>query len=129
MEVSSGMYVAYETDKTGLCTSFIGFHSHEHYINDWLCRETTQIPPNTSEYTLEGLSCGTRYQLYATSFNSIGTGEASDILNTRTKGAKPGVPPAQKFIEVSQNSVTLHLSAWDDGGCPMLYFVVEYKAR
>ncbi|CAL8111483.1 unnamed protein product [Orchesella dallaii] len=100
-----------------------------HYKQDFGEWETTQISPTTNEYTLEGLSCGTRYQLYATSFNSIGTGEASDILNTRTKGAKPGVPPAQKFIEVSQNSVTLHLSAWDDGGCPMLYFVVEYKAR
>jgi hypothetical protein len=100
-----------------------------HYKQDFGEWETTQIPPTTSEYTLESLSCGTRYQIYATSYNSIGTGEASDILNTRTKGAKPGVPSAQKFIEVSQNSVTLHLTSWDDGGCSMLYFVVEYKAR
>ncbi|XP_035704480.1 Down syndrome cell adhesion molecule-like protein Dscam2 isoform X15 [Folsomia candida] len=100
-----------------------------HYKQDFGEWEATQIPPNMSEYTLEGLNCGTRYQIYATSYNSIGTGEASDILNTRTKGQKPGVPSAHKFIEVSQNSVTLHLSSWDDGGCPMLYFVVEYKAR
>jgi len=48
-------------------------------------------------------------------FSRIGTGDASDILNTRTKGTKPSVPNAQKFIEVSPTSVTLHLSSWDDG--------------
>ena len=26
-------------------------------------------------------------------------------------------------------SVTLHLNAWLDGGCPILYFVVEYKPK
>ena len=26
-------------------------------------------------------------------------------------------------------SVTLHLNAWLDGGCPIIYFVVEYKPK
>jgi hypothetical protein len=60
---------------------------------------------------------------------SIGTGDPSDILNTRTKGSKPVIPEAGRFIEVSTNSITLHLSAWSDGGCPMLYFVVEHKKK
>lgn len=59
----------------------------------------------------------------------IGTGDRSDILNTRTKGSKPIIPEASRFIEVSTNSITLHLSAWSDGGCPMLYFVVEHKKK
>ena len=59
----------------------------------------------------------------------IGTGKPSDILNIRTKGQKPGVPEATRFIEVSTNSITLHLNAWSDGGCPMLYFVVEHKKK
>jgi hypothetical protein len=25
--------------------------------------------------------------------------------------------------------VTLHLNAWADGGCPMIYFMVEYKPK
>lgn len=61
--------------------------------------------------------------------NRIGTGEGSDVINTRTKGSAPAVPDANRFIEGSASSVTLHLSAWSDGGCPMLYFVVEYRGK
>ena len=40
-----------------------------HYKQDFGEWETTQIAPTITEYNLEGLSCGTRYQLYATSYN------------------------------------------------------------
>lgn len=66
---------------------------------------------------------------YLFSFNSIGAGEASDILNTRTKGSKPIMPENSKFIEPSSNSVTLHLPTWKDGSCRMSHFVVEYKKK
>lgn len=59
----------------------------------------------------------------------IGTGESSEILNTRTKGKKPEIPEVHRFVEVSSVSINLHLKAWQDGGCPMNYFVVEYKPR
>lgn len=62
-------------------------------------------------------------------FSSIGTGDPSDNLNPKTKGEKPIIPSADKFIEVNSNSITLHLSAWSDGGCPMLYFVIEHKKK
>ncbi|KAK7868985.1 hypothetical protein R5R35_013907 [Gryllus longicercus] len=93
-------------------------------FGDW---ETAQVPAQATKHTLENLWCGSRYQLYVTAYNGIGTGDPSDILNTRTKGSKPVIPDVNKFIEVSTNSITLHLSAWSDGGCPMLYFVVENK--
>nr|XP_015838915.1 PREDICTED: Down syndrome cell adhesion molecule isoform X43 [Tribolium castaneum] len=95
-------------------------------FGDW---ETVQIGPTVEKYTLEKLLCGTRYQVYAKAYNSIGTGDPSDTLNPRTRGEKPIVPSAEKFIEVSSNSITLHLSAWSDGGCPMLYFVIEHKKK
>ncbi|XP_025834480.1 Down syndrome cell adhesion molecule-like protein Dscam2 isoform X42 [Agrilus planipennis] len=95
-------------------------------FGDW---ETTQVASHTTKFNLENLLCGTRYQLYVTAYNSIGTGDPSDILNTRTRGDKPIIPTADKFIEVSSNSITLHLSAWSDGGCPMLYFVIEHKKK
>lgn len=60
---------------------------------------------------------------------SIGTGDPSDNLNPKTRGEKPIIPSADKFIEVSSNSIILHLSAWSDGGCPMLYFVLEHKKK
>lgn len=60
---------------------------------------------------------------------SIGAGEASDILNTRTKGSKPIMPENTKLIDPSSNTVTLHLPTWKDGGCRMSHFVVEYKKK
>ncbi|XP_076672541.1 Down syndrome cell adhesion molecule 1 isoform X44 [Andrena cerasifolii] len=95
-------------------------------FGDW---DTAQISSTAQKYTLENLWCGSRYQIYVTAYNGIGTGDPSDMLNTRTKGSKPIIPEAARFIEVSTNSITLHLSAWSDGGCPMLYFVVEHKKK
>nr|XP_012216028.1 PREDICTED: Down syndrome cell adhesion molecule-like protein Dscam2 isoform X14 [Linepithema humile] len=95
-------------------------------FGDW---ETVQISSTAQKYTIENLWCGSRYQIYVTAYNGIGTGDPSDILNTRTKGSKPIIPEASRFIEVSTNSITLHLNAWSDGGCPMLYFVVEHKKK
>ncbi|XP_059477714.1 cell adhesion molecule Dscam2 isoform X18 [Neocloeon triangulifer] len=100
-----------------------------HYKPEFGEWETVQVGSQTTKYTLENLWCGTRYQIYVTAYNGIGTGERSDYLNTRTKGSKPVIPEATQFIEVSTNSITLHLSAWLDGGCPMLYFVVEHKKK
>lgn len=62
-------------------------------------------------------------------FDSIGMGDPSPTLNTRTKGDKPIIPSAEKLIEPSSRSVSLHLNEWSDGGCPMLYFVVEQKKK
>ncbi|KAJ8982888.1 hypothetical protein NQ317_004318 [Molorchus minor] len=95
-------------------------------FGDW---ETIQVGPNVEKYTIEKLLCGTRYQLYVTAYNSIGTGDPSDNLNPKTRGEKPTGPSADKFIEVSSNSIILHLGAWSDGGCPMLYFVIEQKKK
>ncbi|XP_018577221.1 Down syndrome cell adhesion molecule-like protein Dscam2 isoform X9 [Anoplophora glabripennis] len=95
-------------------------------FGDW---ETVQVGPNVDKYTIEKLMCGTRYQLYVTAYNSIGTGDPSDNLNPKTRGEKPHIPSADQFIEESSNSIILHLGAWSDGGCPMLYFVIEQKKK
>ncbi|XP_049867725.1 Down syndrome cell adhesion molecule-like protein Dscam2 isoform X8 [Pectinophora gossypiella] len=100
-----------------------------HYKQEFGDWETVQIPSNTDTYTLENLFCGSRYQLYVTAYNSIGTGEASDVVIARTRGSKPPVPRAADFIEVGSSSVTLHLKQWLDGGCPMSHFVVENKKK
>ncbi|XP_055318385.1 cell adhesion molecule Dscam2 isoform X10 [Sitodiplosis mosellana] len=95
-------------------------------FGDW---ETVEVAVDAQKYTIESLFCGSRYQVYATGYNSIGAGEASDILNTRTKGSKPIMPENSKFIEPSSNSVTLHLPTWKDGSCRMSHFVVEHKKK
>ncbi|KRF98062.1 uncharacterized protein Dwil_GK22019, isoform Y [Drosophila willistoni] len=100
-----------------------------HYKPEFGEWETAEVSVESQKQNIEGLLCGSRYQVYATGFNNIGAGEASDILNTRTKGQKPKLPEKPRFIEVSSNSVSLHFKAWKDGGCPMSHFVVESKKR
>ncbi|XP_062698638.1 cell adhesion molecule Dscam2 isoform X47 [Aedes albopictus] len=95
-------------------------------FGDW---ETSDVALDAPKYTIENLYCGSRYQVYATAYNTIGAGEPSDILNTRTKGSKPLLPEKSRFIEASSNSITLHLPAWKDGGCRMSHFVVENKKK
>lgn len=100
-----------------------------HYKPEFGEWETIDVSNEEQKYKIENLYCGSRYQVYATAYNSIGAGEPSDILNTRTKGAKPIIPDRSRFIEVTSNSVTLHLPTWKDGGCRMSHFVVEHKRK
>lgn len=100
-----------------------------HYKPEFGEWETIDVALDEPKYTVDNLFCGSRYQVYATAYNSIGAGEPSDILNTRTKGSKPILPDKLRFIEVSSNSITLHLPSWKDGGCRMSHFVVEHKRK
>lgn len=50
---------------------------------DW---EELQISARTDEHMLRNLWCGSRYLLYITAFNRIGTGLPSDIVPAHTKG-------------------------------------------
>ncbi len=98
-----------------------------HYKQEFGEWETVQVPKSALEYTVENLWCGTRYQLYVKAYNAIGTGDASESLHTRTMGSAPVVPDANQFILASASSVTLHLATWFDSGCPINYFVIEYR--
>ncbi|XP_037086428.1 Down syndrome cell adhesion molecule-like protein Dscam2 isoform X6 [Pollicipes pollicipes] len=95
-------------------------------FDDW---KTVQVAKKARAFTLENLWCGTKHQIYATAFNGVGPGEQSAILTTRTKGQAPTLPAADRFMRVLARSVELHLKTWENGGCPILYFVVEHKKR
>ncbi|XP_064213100.1 cell adhesion molecule Dscam2 isoform X2 [Tribolium castaneum] len=78
-------------------------------------------------YELRGLSCGTTYHLYLTAHNIVGSSPASHSLQARTQGHPPGVPPASSFITPNSTSVLLRLHVWPDNGCPILYFILQYR--
>ncbi|XP_044271118.1 Down syndrome cell adhesion molecule-like protein Dscam2 isoform X3 [Tribolium madens] len=78
-------------------------------------------------YELKGLSCGTTYHLYLTAHNIVGSSPASHSLQARTQGHPPGVPPASSFISPNSTSVLLRLHVWPDNGCPILYFILQYR--
>lgn len=91
---------------------------------DW---EELQIDSKTNAHILSNLWCGTKYQLYMTAYNKIGTGLPCDIVSTHTKGNPPMPPKPSQMITNNATSVTSWLDAWGDGGCGILHFVIECK--
>ncbi|ROT63266.1 Down syndrome cell adhesion molecule-like protein [Penaeus vannamei] len=92
------------------------------------CLFAVELHTARTTHTLSGLVCGSRYQLYVTAYNKVGTGLPSEILTTSTKGSEPVVPSRSRMLDVNSTSVLVHLSTWGDGGCPILYYVIEYRA-
>lgn len=82
---------------------------------------------HAASHELKGLLCGTTYHLYLTAHNKIGSSPASPTLSVRTQGQSPGVPAHAAFLSPNSTSVVLRLHVWPDNGCPLLYFVVQYK--
>lgn len=91
---------------------------------DW---EELQIDSKTSTHLLANLRCGTKYQLYITAYNKIGTGLPCDIVNTQTKGLVPIQPRHSQMITHNSTTVTCWLDSWGDGGCGISYFVIECR--
>lgn len=60
-------------------------------------------------------------------YNSVGIGAPSPVLVEKTDGNKPGRPSHTEFIEVNTTFLTLHLKSWNDHGCPILSYSIEYK--
>ncbi|XP_039305816.1 Down syndrome cell adhesion molecule-like protein Dscam2 isoform X4 [Solenopsis invicta] len=97
------------------------------YRREYAEWEEVMLDRRESTHLLEGLQCGTRYQFTLAAFNRIGSGSASDIQTAKTNGSKPIPPPKHHFVRPNQTFVILELAAWQDGGCPLTYFVVEYR--
>jgi hypothetical protein len=91
---------------------------------DW---EELQIDSKTNSHMLSNLWCGTKYQLYITAYNKIGTGLPCDIVNTQTKGLVPVQPKHSQMITNNSTTVTCWLDSWGDGGCGISYFVIECR--
>ncbi|PSN46727.1 Down syndrome cell adhesion molecule-like protein Dscam2, partial [Blattella germanica] len=85
------------------------------------------VEPAVSTRLLEGLVCGTRYQFRLAAVNKIGSGGASSVVDVMTKGSKPEAPKSEHFLLVNTTSVTLLLDAWQDGGCQIKSFTIEYS--
>ncbi|GIX95755.1 down syndrome cell adhesion molecule-like protein Dscam2 [Caerostris extrusa] len=58
-----------------------------HYKTDDGNWQHERLSSDADKYTLKNLRCGTRYHLYMTASNSLGTGEPSEAVLARTKGA------------------------------------------
>ncbi|GBM72635.1 Down syndrome cell adhesion molecule-like protein Dscam2 [Araneus ventricosus] len=100
-----------------------------HYKSDNGDWEQLRLSNKQDHYSLDGLKCGTRYHMYMTASNSLGTGEPSEQVTARTLGAAPMSPHESSFLQPNTTSVTLNLGAWQSGGCPIRHFVVQYRPK
>uniref|UniRef100_A0A1I8MHL2 Uncharacterized protein n=1 Tax=Musca domestica TaxID=7370 RepID=A0A1I8MHL2_MUSDO len=89
--------------------------------------EEKQLSRHASSHELKGLVCGSTYQIHLTATNKVGTSPASITLHVRTQGQSPGVPSTTTLIAPNSTSVSIRLHTWPDNGCPMLYFVLQYR--
>lgn len=92
------------------------------------------LQPNTSlahrsfRFILDQLSCGSPYQLYLVAYNSIGTGQPSQIMRTKTRGSTPSAPRKDDYIvQINSTMIQLNFDAWQDGGCSIINYEVKYK--
>lgn len=113
------------TDMRNGGTAILGYViNYKRDNGDW---EELQIDSKTNAHLLSNLWCGTKYQLYITAYNRIGTGLPCDIVNTYTKGNAPVQPKQSQMITNNSTSVTCWLDSWGDGGCGITYFVIECR--
>ena len=62
--------------------------------------------------------------------NDFGVGERTETISARTQGSAPISPTLSRdFLRVNSTSIVLNLAKWQNGGCPISSFVVEYRVR
>ncbi|XP_048515678.1 Down syndrome cell adhesion molecule-like protein Dscam2 isoform X2 [Athalia rosae] len=89
--------------------------------------EELQLSRRATSHELKNLLCGNAYHLYLTSHNKLGSSPASPTLSVRTLGQSPGIPPAAAFLAPNSTTLALRLQIWPHNGCPIMYFVVQYR--
>ncbi|KAF6118362.1 DS cell adhesion molecule [Phyllostomus discolor] len=86
------------------------------------------ISPSERSYRLENLKCGTWYKFTLTAQNGVGPGRISEIIEAKTLGKEPQFSKEQDlFASINTTRVRLNLIGWNDGGCPITSFTLEYR--
>ncbi|KAM9038181.1 LOW QUALITY PROTEIN: cell adhesion molecule DSCAM [Sarcophilus harrisii] len=86
------------------------------------------ISPSERSYRLESLKCGTWYKFTLTAQNGVGPGRISEIIEAKTLGKEPQFSKEQElFASINTTRVRLNLIGWNDGGCPITSFILEYR--
>ncbi|XP_049855344.1 Down syndrome cell adhesion molecule-like protein Dscam2 [Schistocerca gregaria] len=122
----ASVYVEWQPP-TAMGSSIKGYYLHfKREFGEW---EQISIPAHETSYTVRGLQCGTRHQLYLQAFNQLGKSSPTPIVSLHTQGAAPVAPSNFDLIHVNSTSIALNITSWRDGGCPITSFVVEYRLK
>ncbi|XP_035212240.1 Down syndrome cell adhesion molecule-like protein Dscam2, partial [Stegodyphus dumicola] len=93
--------------------------------NHW---QETHLNGDRTVYTLRDLQCGSTYYIYLVAFNSVSQSNSSEIISAKTNGNAPIAPDKRMLLSVNKTTVTVNLNSWHNGGCPITFFVIQYKA-
>ncbi|XP_036005994.1 Down syndrome cell adhesion molecule homolog isoform X1 [Fundulus heteroclitus] len=86
------------------------------------------ISPSERSYRLENLKCGTWYKFTLTAQNAVGPGRISEIIEAKTHGKEPQFAKEHEiFTSINSTRARLNLAGWNNGGCPITSFILEYR--
>ncbi|XP_049880957.1 Down syndrome cell adhesion molecule-like protein Dscam2 [Pectinophora gossypiella] len=91
----------------------------------WPVARETRLP-GIQQHTLTGLKCGTKYSIRVTATDSVGTSAPAHI-DVTTLGGAPVSPPSTDWLWSNATHIYIQLSGWDDGGCDVTKWDVDYR--
>ncbi|KFM75331.1 Down syndrome cell adhesion molecule-like protein Dscam2, partial [Stegodyphus mimosarum] len=94
--------------------------------NNW---QEIRLRGEHNEYIFHDLQCGTKYFCYIKAFNSAGHGNGSETISVKTDGNAPIAPDKRFLLSLNFTTLFVNLNSWHNGGCPIRFFVVQYKAN
>merc|ERR1712172_297122 len=80
--------------------------------------------------TIRNLDYETDYEVIIEVFNAYGGNQSHLGVTTPPEPCRDAfVPELDKFVESSENSLSVHLGSWQDANCPTVFFMVEQRER
>lgn len=104
-----------------------GYVLHVKQRDEWIEKRVSR---HLGSFELQGLECGTYYQMYLTAYNRAGMGAASEMVNVSTLGSAPSLKlTTTDYMAQSNRTVTKILlkDVWTGNGCGIRSFRVFYK--
>ncbi|XP_071438868.1 cell adhesion molecule Dscam2-like isoform X2 [Hetaerina americana] len=96
--------------------------SYKRELGDW---KEVRLGRRDMRHTLTDLPCGTLHFVHIAAFNRVGMGDSSPATAVHTRGERPTAPSGTDAFKANSHSITVHLSKWKDGDCPMRPVLVE----
>uniref|UniRef100_A0A8C7YTA2 Neural cell adhesion molecule 1b n=1 Tax=Oryzias sinensis TaxID=183150 RepID=A0A8C7YTA2_9TELE len=95
---------------------------------DWMQRVYEATDDSSNEVTITGLKPETSYELKLTAINGKGESERSLAEFFKTQPVRnPNPPKLEGTLQPKGNSLKVSWTKQDDGGSPILHYLVRYK--
>ncbi|GBP46202.1 Down syndrome cell adhesion molecule homolog [Eumeta japonica] len=90
----------------------------------WTMTKETSL--GYQQHTITGLKCGTKYSIRVTVTDNVGTSTPAHV-DVTTLGSAPIPPSTNDWLWSNASHVYVQLNGWEDGGCDISSWQVEYR--